>query len=241
MFTKILATALLISGALTGLSAQASVIYTSRTSSIYAGSCNLGPCVEQSQSSSDFGPFSASFAPDPGNPNAYQVSQQSSLSENQISVSMSAYKQGTDRAGSSFTLDFNVDTPTNFSISGNLGYQYLASLAQINFTGTGPTLGLLDSNCTSSGNYQSCTYRNMPGWPPQYSVSTLAPGAYKLFVSATETGPDYLGSPSAAIANFTIKFAPVPLPAALWFLMAGLSGLRWAVRTGTIGRNVTEL
>jgi len=224
------AVSLLAVGLLAGLPAEASVIYTSRTSTVF-GNCGqqVVGCTSYSQTSTDFSPFSASFSgPDPGNTDSsqYQVSQQSTLAQNQVTVTMSAYKQGFDSASSSFDLHFTVDTPTDFTMSGKIGYWYWTTSAAIDLSG--PThFGLFDVTCSSSGDYNTCNYSNQ-FWIPPDSVKTLSPGDYELRVTAAGGGADYMGGGRNATANFTMTFAPapVPVPAAVWLFASGLLGLR---------------
>jgi len=93
---------------------------------------------------------------------------------------------------------------------------------------TGPsTFGIADINSNGLGDFNSCTYSNQTGFPPPYSVTTLAPGLYELLVEASNTGQDYLGGSSTNSANFTMTFTPtVPIPAAVWLFVTGLLGLR---------------
>ncbi len=196
MFRKILTTSLIVIGVMTLSPAEASAVYTAHTSSISANSCNSSPCTEQLKSSSDFGPFSASFAPDPKTPKAYPVSRQSSLITNRVTMSMSSYKQGLIRAGSSFELDFNVDAPTDFSMSGDLSCQYSAGIAQISLTGTGTTLELLDFKCPSSRKTQTPLIGTCPAGRRSIPPVRWLRGDYELFVSATEDESNYISNPS---------------------------------------------
>jgi len=227
---KIIATSMLAAGLLAGLPAQASVIYTSRSSTITGSSCQLTQvCATQTQSSTDFSPFSGNLSvpTDPNTGSSYAVSQQSTITANTVTVSMSANKQWYDSSSSSFDLHFTVDTPTDFTMSGDIGYWYSSGLAKISLTGPS-TFGLDDVSCSVFGNYDSCHYSNHGGvYPSPDSTTTLAPGLYDLLVTALDYGPDYPGGGGPTTANFTMTFAPtVPIPAALWLFVSGLLGLR---------------
>jgi hypothetical protein len=230
MSKGIVAVSLLAVGLLAGLPAQASVIYTSRSSTVsgYCGPQVVG-CTPYSQTSTDFSHFSADLSgSDPGNTDSshYQVSQQSTLAQNQITVSMSAYKHGFDSAFSSFDLHFTVDAPTSFTMSGNLSYLLFSGDTQISLTGPS-SFGFADVSCGMTGEFNSCRYSNQSGFPPPYSTTTLAPGLYELLVTASNDGPDYMGGSSTSTANFMMTFTPtVPIPAAVWLFVSGLLGLR---------------
>jgi len=115
---------LLAVGLLAGLPAQASVIYTSRSSTITGISCPSSvDCVSQTQTSTDLSPFSGSLSvpSDPDHWSSYRVSQQSMLTANQITLNMSAFEAQYDQDWSSFDLQFTVDAPTSFTTSGDLG------------------------------------------------------------------------------------------------------------------------
>jgi hypothetical protein len=229
MSKGIVAAFVLAVGLLAGLPAQASVIYTSRSSTITGFSCpSGGDCVEQTQTSTDLSPFSGSLAvpSDPDHWSSYRVSQQSALTANQITVNMSAFKAQYDRDWSLFDLQFTVDAPTSFTMSGEFGHSWSSGDALISLTGPS-TFGIADISCGGSGDYNSCRYSNENPFPPPYSVTTLAPGLYELLITASNTGMDYMGDASTSSANFTMTFAPtVPIPAAVWLFVTGLLGLR---------------
>jgi len=155
------AVSLLAVGLLAGLPAQASVIYTSRSSTITGFSCpSGGDCVEQTQTSTDLSAFSGSLSvpSDPDHWSSYRVSQQSTLTANQITVNMSAFKAQYDRDWSSFDLQFTVDAPTSFTMSGELGHSWSSGNALISLTGPS-TFGIADVNCFGQGDY-----RRTPAW-----------------------------------------------------------------------------
>jgi len=155
------AVSLLAVGLLAGLPAQASVIYTSRSSTITGFSCpSGGDCVEQTQTSTDLSAFSGSLSvpSDPDHWSSYRVSQQSTLTANQITVNMSAFKAQYDRDWSSFDLQFTVDAPTSFTMSGELGHSWSSGNALISLAGPS-TFGIADVNCFGQGDY-----RRTPAW-----------------------------------------------------------------------------
>jgi hypothetical protein len=79
-------------------------------------------------------------------------------------------------------------------------------------------------------------------FPPPYSTKTFAPGLYDLLVTASDTGPDYMGQDSPSSANFTITFAPtVPIPAAVWLFVTGLLGLRRWLPKGSVASACVEI
>ena len=158
----------------------------------------------------------------------------STITANKVTVSMSADKQGYDTTSSSFDLHFTVDTSTNFTMSGNLGYWFSSGSAQISLSGPS-TFGFADINCGTSGDFNHCSYSNQSGFPPPFSTTTLAPGLYDLLVTARDTGPDYLGGGGGSSANFTMTFAPtVPIPAAMWLFVTGFLGLRRWLPKGSV-------
>jgi len=115
MIRKTILASALVMGIVAGMPVHASVIYTSRTSTVSGSACQLAsPCVTQSQTSTDLAPFSATLSVPVHEFSNYSVSQQSTLTPNQISVDMSAYQSGYDSVFSSFELDFTVDQPTRF-------------------------------------------------------------------------------------------------------------------------------
>jgi len=235
MAKGILAASWLAVGLLAGLPAQASVIYTSRSSTITGSSCQLSSgCTTQTQSSTDFSPFSASLSvPFETDSSGYSVSQQSTITANTVTVSMTADKHYLDSSSSSFDLHFTIDTPTDFTMSGFAGYWYSSGSAQVSLSGPS-TFGFDDVNCGPFGGFDSCNYSNQ-GFPSPDSTRTLAPGLYDLLVTASDTGPDYMGRDSPSSANFTITFAPtVPIPAAVWLFVTGLLGLRRWLPKGSV-------
>jgi hypothetical protein len=93
---------------------------------------------------------------------ACPVSQQSTLTPNEISVAMSANAFSLDSAQSTFEVDFNVATPTSFSMVGDTSWQMANGSYGIHLEGP-TTLGLGDANCSyNAGGYNACTYSNDP-------------------------------------------------------------------------------
>ena len=229
MSTRLVAAWILATGIAAAAPVHASVIYTNRSSSVSATHCPLvGPCSTQTQSSTNLSPFSVSFtSPDDGSGSVVRASQQSYLNQVQISVNMSAHTQGLDSANSTLEVDFTLDTPTTYSISGHSSYLTQSSSGDVEFSG----FGFGDASCTTSGMFTNCNYDNSFLW----SNKTLAAGAYRLFVIASTYGPDFSGSGVGADASFTMTLVPaaVPLPATVWLLLSGLLSLRRFSQSGS--------
>jgi hypothetical protein len=228
MSKQIVAVLALLVGLSQAVPTNASVVYTSRTSTLSLTQCSVpSSCTTQTQSLSDFSPLSASLTASGGDSSS--VSQQSQLADNAISVNLSALESGYDFDSTSFKVDFTLDTATNVTFSGFNSYLYLSSTSSIELIG--PTgFGEADVSCGMSGAYSTCTYSNNSFFPPPYSTKSLAPGAYELYLTAAATGPEYMDSPVGGSASFTLSFAPVPIPAAGWLLSSALAGLSWLAR-----------
>lgn len=231
MFKQIVAALALLAGLSQAVPTNASVIYTSRTSELSLTQCSTpnSSCTTQTQSVSDFSPLSATLTASGGD--STSVSQQSQLTADSISVNLSAFKTGLDIDSTSFKVDFTLDTATNVTFSGYNSYLYLGTTSSIALTGSGGSVfGIADVTCGMSGPYSNCTYSNQTIFPPPYSTKSLAAGAYELYLTAEGSGQPYMGSGVSGDANFTLSFAPVPIPAAGWLLSSALGGLAWIVR-----------
>ena len=229
MSKQIVAALALLVGLSQTVPTNASVVYTSRSSTLSLTQCSVpGSCTTQTQSVSDFSPLSATLTAIGGDTSS--VSQQSQLANNAISVNLNAFETGYDFDSTSFKVDFTLDTATNVTFSGYNSYLYLSSSSSIQLTG--PTgFGETDVFCGMSGAYSTCTYSNNSFFPPPYSTKSLAPGAYELYLTAAATGPEYMDESGAGgSADFTLSFAPVPIPAAGWLLSSALAGLSWLAR-----------
>ena len=232
MSKQIVAVLALLVGLSQAAPTNASVVYTSRSSTLSLTQCPdpNSSCTTQTQSVSDFSPLSATLTASGGDSSS--VSQQSQLANNAISVNLNAFETGYDFDSTSFKVDFTLDTATNVTFSGYSSYLYLSSTSSIELTG--PTgFGETDIFCGMSGAYSTCTYSNNSIFPPPYSTKSLAPGAYELYLTAAATGPEYMDSGVSGSASFTLSFAPVPIPAAGWLLSSALGGLAWLVRRRT--------
>lgn len=232
MSKRIFASLAILIGLLQTVPTNASVIYTSRASSLSLSQCSApGSCTTQTQSVSDFSPLSATLTASGGDSSS--VSQTSQLGDNSISVNLSAYKTGIDDfASTSFKVDFTLDTTTNITFSGSDSSLYTGSTSSIQLTGaSGNVFGETDVTCGMSGPYSTCAYSNNSVFPPPFSTKSLAPGAYELYMTATGYGQPYFLDPGVSgNANFTLSFAPVPIPAAGWLLSSALAGLAWLAR-----------
>ena len=231
MSKRIFASLAILIGLLQTVPTNASVIYTSRASSLSLSQCSgPGSCTTQTQSVNDFSPLSATLTASGGDSSS--VSQTSQLGNNSIAVNLSAYKTGIDDlASTSFKVDFTVDTTTNITFSGSDSSFYTGSTSSIQLTGaSGNVFGETDVTCGMSGPYDTCTYSNNSVFPPPFSTKSLAPGAYELYMTAAGYGQPYMGYPTSGDANFTLSFAPVPIPAAGWLLSSALAGLSWLAR-----------
>jgi hypothetical protein len=226
----VVASLVLLVGLSQAVTTSASVIYTSRTSTLSLSQCQIGgSCTTQTQSVSDFSPLAATLTASGGD--STSVSQQSQLATNSISVNLSAFKTGVDFDSTSFKVDFTLDTATNVTLSGYDSYLYGGTTSSIALTGSsGSVFGIADVTCGMSGPYSSCTYSNETVLPPPYSTKSLAPGAYELYLTAEGYGEPYMGNGVVGDANFTVSFAPVPIPAAGWLLSSALGGLAWLTR-----------
>jgi hypothetical protein len=214
-------------GILADVSAHGSVIYTGRISSITGQLCNdTNLCAVQTQSSTDFSPFSGSFS-DSNGFSDYSVSQNSAITANQISVSMSASQSLAGSAQSHFEVDFSVDAPTNFTMTGKTVNVLNSTDANVDLSGP-VSFGLLDVDCRQRASEITCEYNNQNLYYPGYSTRTLAVGAYKLFVDVSTRGLIIPGD-DPANANFTMNFAPVPIPGAIWLFASGIATLGWRI------------
>ena len=229
MSKQIVAILALLVGLSQAVTTNASVVYTSRSSTLSLTQCPdpTSSCTTQTQSVSDFSPLSATLTASGGDGSS--VSQQSQLADNSISVTLSASKFGLDRDSTSFKVDFTLDTATSVTFSGDNSYLPNSSTSSIELTG--PTgFGTEDVSCATAGPYNACTYSNIGVYPSPYSTQSLAPGAYELYLTASSAGPNYLNDGVDGYANFTLSFAPVPIPAAGWLLSSALGGLAWLAR-----------
>jgi hypothetical protein len=233
---------LLLLGVLFSSHANASVVYTARSSTIGVSDCpGLTPCTGQSQGTTSLNPFSAMLSVNDAG--VATAAQQSTLSANAISVNVSVSQSEENMASSSFQVDFVLDTATSFTISGTSSFLVGAGSAEVALTGptslTSP-FGVGISSCGQSGMAESCIYSNTT-FPAPISVQTLNPGAYSLVVSASATGPEAFG-PGGDGAQITLSFAPspVPIPAsgALLLSALGMLGLLFS-RHG--GRSALQL
>ena len=227
---------LLLLGVLISSHANASVVYTARSSTIGVSDCpGLTPCTGQSQGTTSLNPFSAMLSVNDAG--VATAAQQSTLSANAISVNMSVSQSEENMASSSFQVDFVLDTATSFTISGSSSFLVGAGSAEVALTGptslTSP-FGVGISSCGQSGMAESCIYSNTT-FPAPISVQTLNPGAYSLVVSASATGPEAFG-PGGDSAQITLSFAPspVPIPAsgALLLSALGMLGLMFSRHGG---------
>ena len=227
MSKQIVAALALLVGFLQAVPTNASVVYTSRTSTLSLSQCSVpGSCTTQTQSVSDFSPLSATLTASGGD--STSVSQQSQLTDNSISVNLSAFKSGIDFDSTSFKVDFTLDTATNVTFKGYYSFLVSSTTSSLQLTGpTGPAFGVADVSCGMSGPYNNCTYSNETVYPPPFSTKSLAPGAYELYLTAAGFGEDYMGDGVSGTADFTLSFAPVPIPAAGWLLSSALAGLSW--------------
>ena len=234
MCKRIFASLALLIGLLQAVPTVASVIYTSRTSSLSLAQCSgPGPsCTTQTQSVSDFSPLSATLTASGGDSSS--VSQTSQLTDNSISVNLSAIKTWVDFDSTSFKVDFTLDTTTNITFSCFNSFFDGGTSSSIQLTGpAGGVFGIADVTMGMSGPYTTFTYSNdnfYSPYPPSYSTKSLAPGAYELYMTAAGYGQPYMGYPTSGDANFTLSFAPVPIPAAGWLLSSALAGLAWLAR-----------
>jgi hypothetical protein len=196
---------------------HASVIYTSRTSSITAIVCDSGGanCSTQQVTDTSFDSFSQSV----GNQSSSgYASQQSQLGQSGIAVTMFASQYGyTQNASSSFAVSFTVDTPMSFTFGGRDFYQLNEGTAQIT------------SNLPCSYPVYYCSSEQQQGNTVDDTVGSpgiLQPGAYTLFVKAIADGPPYMGNdPPTSGATVNLSLAPVPLPPSGILLGAGLGAL----------------
>ena len=229
MYKKIVSVSTLLVGLLLAVPANASVVYTSSASTISLTQCPdfTSPCTTQSQSESGASSFSATLSDSNST-----VSQQSQFTDNSISVTLSAVKNGLDLDSTSFKVDFTLSTATNVTFSGSNDYFPNSSASGIALTG--PTgFGMDDVLCEENGPYNLCLYSNNNVTPPPHSTQSLAAGAYELDLTASASGPNYGGGDDVGgYANFTLSFAPspVPIPAAGWLLGSALGGLSWLAR-----------
>ena len=217
---------------LAGENAQASVVFVDRTSTNSINVCTSfsdSSCSQQQQGVTDFSAFSSTISATASG--LVSSSQTSSIVGNVVSVQMNAATPGVSAssARSTFLLDFVLDAPTQFSITGRT-YSYRFGAADAQLTLTGPTsFGVADVQCgTANGSGNQCSYNNTIGYPSPYSVTTLSAGSYSLAVNVLTNG----SSPSGAIAqaNLNLTFAtPTPLPAAVWFLISGMGFLATAL------------
>jgi hypothetical protein len=218
---------LLLLGVLFNSHAEASVVYTDRSSTISVSDCpGLTPCTGQSQGTTSLNPFSAMLSVNDAG--VATAAQQSTLSANSISVNLSVSQSEENIASSTFQVDFVLDTATSFTISGSSGFIFGAGSADVTLTGptslTSP-FGIGISSCGQFGMTESCTYSNTTYGAP-LNVQTLNPGAYSLYVSASATGPEEVGTGGAS-ADVTLSFAPspVPIPASGTLLLSALGML----------------
>jgi hypothetical protein len=221
--------ALLVGSFLLG-PARASVIYTSRTSTVSIMECGNLPAgcfpgqpgfSTVTQSATDLNPFSASLS-SAFFPDYIYATQQSQISGNTITVSLTAGGEYESTATSSFDLTFVLDTPTDFALSGRRDDGAPIDPSRTDIRLSGPTLlGVADVNCQSTPG-DHCTYNNQNPYPYPYSAKTLSPGTYTLDAFASGGNGSGAGS---GFASLTLSLTPVPLPAAMLLLGSALGML----------------
>ena len=203
--------------AVASLPARASVVYTSRNSSLSAVVCNSGNADCNTQvTDTSFDSFSQSVGVSGSTGFA---SQQSQLSQSGISVNMLANQAGfTGYASSELSVSFSVDAPTSYTLSGsNAG------------SGAGGiTFSAPCENPPFFGYTPPCTSTQQTGSYYRFTISqagVLQPGAYTLFVDAIANGPEYFGTPPSSSSTADLAFAPVPLPPTSLLFATGLAAL----------------
>lgn len=214
--------------------AQATLVPIERLSSIsvlayHCGlSCYTGlvpPFTESdAKQSTDFTEFDESLTQQYAS-----VSQHSALGDYLVQVSSSASAAvansefGYNESFSDFTLEFSIDGPVSFTLTGSLALSGLANSASASARLIGAGIDIEKSLSGYGG--------PIDGALAIYEIGLLPPGSYTLSVLSSDRASSFEGS-GAVTASVDLMLTPVPLPMSALLLPFGLAMLG-ALRPGT--------